>query len=663
MSVLKGNCPACGAGIEFKRGSTIVVVCDYCRSVVSRTDRALEDLGKVAELIETGSPLEIGLRGKYKGEGFELTGHAQLKHEAGGVWDEWYATFSNGWVGWLAEAQGRFYMSFYFPMPEGRAVPTFESLSLGQPVSEIPYQVPLMVAEKGLATAAGAKGEIPYVLTPGEQYYYADLSGAKGAFGTIDYGSTPARVFVGEQVTLDELGIKGVKKEEHKAWEAGVGTAHLNCPNCGGGLELRAPDQTERVTCPNCNSLLDVNEGNLKYLHALKPPPFQPFIPIGTTGTLIESEPQTIIGFVARAVEIYGERYFWAEYLLYNPRIGFRWLVHSDNHWNFVKPIPPGEVITDINYAEYDGTKFRIYQDAPAFVEHVMGEFYWRVEVGERVQAVDYVKAPLMLSREVSTSYGKNKKQASSTGEINWSLGTYVPVKDVEKAFNVQDLPKPYNIAPNQPFPHKWIYKYWLAFLPILLVVALITTIIGGSSSKVATYDFTLQPLANEDATQTVFAEQQIELLSRRNIRITVNAPVENTWFAMEGDLINEETGIVQSFPIELSYYQGVEDNERWTEGGKSDNIYLSALPGGKYTMRIEAQWGGEATNANAWQKPMPLTVTVEQNETRGINLIIALIIISIIPVIVIIWQIVFESKRWSESMFGSSDSGGGDDE
>lgn len=661
MSVLRGSCPSCGAGIEFKRGSTIVVVCDYCRSVVSRTDRALEDLGKVAEIAETGSPLELGLRGKYKENGFELTGRAQLKHSAGGVWDEWYATFSNGWVGWLAEAQGRFYMTFYFPLPEGSKVPAYSSLDLGQPVNEIQYQVPLVVAEKGLATAAGAKGEIPYTLQPNEQYNFADLSGAGKVFGTIDYGSDPPRVFIGQEVTLEELGIKGVKKEEHKHWEAGVATAHLNCPNCGGGLDLRAPDQTERVTCPNCNSLLDVKEGNLKYLHALKPAPFQPYIPIGTSGQLIEEKPMTIIGFVVRAVEIYGERYFWTEYLLYNPQVGFRWLVHSDNHWNFVQPVPPGEVIAGDKSAYYNKTDFKIFQDAPAFVEHVTGEFYWRVEVGERVQATDYVKAPLMLSREVSSEFLRTSKASTNAAvsELNWSLGTYIPVKDVEKAFNVQDLPAPSNIAPNQPFPHKWIYKYWLLFLPILLFAAFFMTVISGFSNKVATYDITMPPLANEDATQVVFSEQQIELLPRRNIHIIVNAPVDNSWVAMEGDLINDETGIVQSFPLDVSYYRGVEGGESWSEGSKSNDIYISSLPAGKYTLRIEAQWGGELATANRWKEPMPLTITVEQNNTRGVNLIIALIAISIIPIIIIIWHIIFESRRWKESMF----SGSGDDE
>src|SRR5687768_5823737 len=112
MTALQANCPACGAELIFKTGSSIVVVCEYCNSAVARTDRALEDLGKVAEIVESGSPLDVGLTGTYRGVAFELTGRAQLGHAAGGIWDEWYAAFANGGWGWLAEAQGRFYLTF-----------------------------------------------------------------------------------------------------------------------------------------------------------------------------------------------------------------------------------------------------------------------------------------------------------------------------------------------------------------------------------------------------------------------------------------------------------------------------------------------------------------------------------------------------------------------
>src|SRR6185369_15753258 len=86
MSVLLGKCPACGAPVEFKSGQSIVVICGYCHSAVARTDRELKDLGKVAELVETGSPLDVGVRGSFRDVPFELTGRAQLGHQMGGQW-------------------------------------------------------------------------------------------------------------------------------------------------------------------------------------------------------------------------------------------------------------------------------------------------------------------------------------------------------------------------------------------------------------------------------------------------------------------------------------------------------------------------------------------------------------------------------------------------
>src|SRR5262249_52312433 len=159
MATLQANCPGCGAPVEFKTGGSIVVVCEFCRSVVARTDRALEDLGKVAELADTGSPLEVGLKGTAHNRSFELTGRAQLGHEAGGIWDEWYAAFSDGRWGWLAEAQGRFYLTFELPLDTPEALPSFEALELGHPVAAIPLSVPLVVAEKGTARAISARGE------------------------------------------------------------------------------------------------------------------------------------------------------------------------------------------------------------------------------------------------------------------------------------------------------------------------------------------------------------------------------------------------------------------------------------------------------------------------------------------------------------------------
>lgn len=656
MSALVANCPSCGGPVQFKSGQSIVVICEYCHSAVARTDRDLKDLGKVAELVETGSPLDVGVRGKWKDVDFELTGRAQLGHEMGGQWDEWYATFSNGWLGWLAEAQGRFYLTFQYPIPDGVAVPPFEQLQLGQTISGLPWPTPLIVAETGRATARGAKGEIPYLLTPGETYYYADLSGVNAAFGTLDYNESPPLVFLGQQTTLEELGITTTRAPERE--ERRVGAAAVSCPNCAGPLELRAPDKTERVTCPNCNSLLDVNQGKLQFLKALEKQWFQPLIPIGQTGQVPEGK-MTVIGAMARSVTIEGVQYFWSEYLLYQPQIGFRWLVHSDDHWNYVYAVPPGEVLDEGKYAMFRNKRYKIFQDAQAKVEAVVGEFYWKVEAGEKVRGVDFVAPPYMLSKEESTVYvtvsDGTSQTKRKTGEINWSYGTYMPVADVEKAFSVTGLPRPSGVAPNQPYKHWWIYKYWIAFLILLLLVGFVTTVVGGSTKEVFSQTVTLDPLQNADATQ-VFFSQPFELAGRRNIKIIGQSPVQNTWVYLEGDLINDETGVVQSFPIEISYYAGVEDGESWTEGGQSDSATTSSMPAGRYILRLEGQW-------EKWQQPTTVSIKIEQNVTHGLNLLIGLIVLSIGPIIMIIYHISFERRRWSESMFGGSSSDDDDDE
>src|SRR5262249_38233080 len=150
------------------------------------------------------------------------------------------------------------------------------------------------------ARIMGAKGEIPYRIVPGQTYEYADLSGSQAAFATIDYSETPPLFFAGREVTLTELGISP-KTAAAEREPRQVTAAQLACPQCGGALELRAPDQSERVTCPNCGSMLDVSRGQLRFFKALHAPLVKPLIDIGSLGTL-SGTALTVIGFMQRSV-------------------------------------------------------------------------------------------------------------------------------------------------------------------------------------------------------------------------------------------------------------------------------------------------------------------------------------------------------------------------
>jgi len=104
--------------VEFTAGSAQVVVCGYCQTVVAKKGANLEAHGKISAIVDTDSPLSLGLEGRYAKVGYRLVGHVQKDHGAG-PWDEWYVEFDDERTGWLSEAEGHFYMMFEAGVEEG----------------------------------------------------------------------------------------------------------------------------------------------------------------------------------------------------------------------------------------------------------------------------------------------------------------------------------------------------------------------------------------------------------------------------------------------------------------------------------------------------------------------------------------------------------------
>ncbi len=628
MTITTTNCPSCGGPIVFKLGSSIVVVCEYCNSAVARTDRDVRNLGKVADVVDTRSPLEVGKDGRYDGQPFVLTGRAQIAHPAGGVWDEWYATFGDGRTGWLAESQGRFYMTFPVRVADPSVLPTLATMRPGSSVVVPGAPEPFVVAEVGSAKTVAAQGEIPYELEPNAEYYFADLAARSGAFATLDFSEQPPILFVGREVTLRDLGIFG-EADEFSADKRRVGSVRLTCPQCGGPMELRAPE-SERATCPSCNALLDVDQGNLSYLKTLAAQA-RPLIPLGSVGKFSEGE-LTVIGFMTRYCVVEGSTYRWDEYLLYNPQVGFRWLVNDSGHWSYVGPLSAGEVFDGETVANFRGEQFKQFQYVTATVESVYGEFFWRVEVGEQTYAKDYVRPPEILSREHNAS------------ELNWSYGTYMPSADVAAAFKRSSVPAPtVAVGMAQPNPHVGKSKPWLALLLIAFVVGVAFQLMA-SRREVFKQTFSLQALESAQGTQVAFSDD-FDLDGMKNTKVVMSAPVDNSWVYVEGDLVNEETGLVQNFSMPIEYYHGVDGGDSWSEGAQRADMHLSALPAGRYTIRLEAQW-------EKWQQPLAIGVTVQQGVPRLIYWGVLMGLLSLGLVVQWLRKYNFERRRWSESMF-----------
>jgi hypothetical protein len=258
------------------------------------------------------------------------------------------------------------------------------------------------------------------------------------------------------------------------------------------------------------------------------------------------------------------------------------------------------------------------------------------------VRAVDYVSPPYMLSQEISEN------------EINWSFGTYMTNDEIEKIFGISGLPRPWGVAPNQPFTGRFYYTWGALPLLLLFVVAIFMIPLSGLTKTVLNQDIILPPMANATAPQAMFS-QPFDIRANSNVRITAGAQVDNSWADLDVDLINDQSQEVESVNIPVEYYSGVDDGESWTEGDKSTDATLSALPAGKYTLRVEGTWQN-------WQAQMPVTVKVEQNVNRGVNFCCAFLILLIMPVLGLVRKVSFESRRWKDSMFSSSSSGDSDD-
>lgn len=455
------SCPGCGGTIEIASAATLTVVCPYCHGASYRTDRDLELFGKVAEVAPIASPLSIGYSGRHGSRQFTVVGQVQLDHGTG-PWNEWCLLLDSGAWAWYAEAQGETLLTSRMDGAEG-GMPAWSSVKPGTAV-ELGGKV-FVVAEIGDAVVTAARGELPTRIAPGSRRRYADLRGPDDAFATLDYGvgERCEDVFVGKTVDPAALGIDAAAAEPV---ERRATAARLSCPKCAGVIELRDPESV-RVVCASCGSLLAHGDWGAKVLGVGAALQSKPTIPLGRKGTLAGVE-STVIAYLVRSVTVDGLRYPWREYLLQTKKGAYRWLVESSGHWALLDPINQGDVGRGPGGPTFRGVEFRHFQSGKAKVDHVQGEVYWEVAVGETVRSEDYVAPPHLLTIE------------SSGKEINATAGAYVAKEDVEAAFGVE-LRDPIGVAPAQPNPYRGrVGRWWLAglalFLGLVVLMVLVST-------------------------------------------------------------------------------------------------------------------------------------------------------------------------------------------
>ncbi|HLW76677.1 MAG TPA: DUF4178 domain-containing protein [Bryobacteraceae bacterium] len=209
MSAPQGNCPSCGAPVQFRWSSAVQTVCPFCHSILVRSDLKIEDVGKVADLPPNPSPIQLLTEGTYKGKKFEAIGRIIYEYEQGG-WNEWHIVFSDGVSGWLSDAQLQYAISFL--ASPGGAMPQSNQVQRGQTLTF--NQTSFEVSTITRASYKGVEGELPFPFYGKSDMLFADLRTSGRTFGTIDYSDEPPLLFLGEWVEFDELQLKNLRQFE-----------------------------------------------------------------------------------------------------------------------------------------------------------------------------------------------------------------------------------------------------------------------------------------------------------------------------------------------------------------------------------------------------------------------------------------------------------------
>lgn len=634
---VSATCPSCGAPVVFRSASSVFAVCGYCSSTLVRHDLALEDIGKMAALVEDRSPLQLGVEGSYRGVHFALIGRIQLKYSQG-YWNEWHLLFDDGRTGWLSEAAGEYVLTFVQAVQE--PLPAYDDLSIGQRFV-LSGQVWTVSNLERAECVAGA-GELPFPVGAGYPLLAADLRSVQ-QFATLDYSETPPRLFVGEAVDVRALKLSGLRADLAVA-EQKIEAQVFRCPSCASPLQARSAEILA-VACGSCGAVVDTADANHRLLSkalAGGGKSWEPLLPLGSKG-MLEGKPVEVIGFLVKRSRVAGIDYDWREYLLAGELGTYRWLTEYDNHWNVVDVLsqPPAKAgAGEEGEVRWSGDSFRHFSTAAkAEVVHLAGEFTWRVRRGESNRVVDYVAPPRLLSRE------------SNKQELSWSLGRYAEPAEIAAAFRPpRPLPEPLGVYANQPNPwqetHRRVCKrFWLAAVAAIVLQLGFWLFSGGQTLLRETFEFAPQTLAEARQTREFAVSGKPRKLVVRN-----RASVDNSWLGLDLLLVDKQSGAAWPAAREIAYYHGYDDGY-WSEGKQEDEVVFPKVPPGTYYLTVDGE-------LPAGQRlPVRTQLEVATGGPGWSNFILVLLFLAAFPVFTRSRHAAFEVRRWAESDHAPEDS------
>jgi Domain of unknown function (DUF4178) len=412
------SCPGCGAPVQFKSAASVMAVCEFCKTTLLKDAGSVRDLGKMSEVLEDFSPLQIGTSGQFGGKSFSLIGRIQLRYSEG-FWNEWYALFDDGSNGWVSDGSGQFTVTIS-KVVDG-PLPLFEKLVPGH-LARL-GGVSFITADVRTAQCTGGQGELPFKVGPGYQARVADFR-ANDRFLTLDYSEPTTRLYLGQAVELGALKpqlLRDVTRIGDTSGRFHGKITALNCPACGAPVKT-APGVTVHIVCPSCHAEVDTSGATAEVLaKGAEVESVRFTLDLGDEAT-IDGNKYAILGAMRRG-ENGDASAAWNEYFLYSPGKKFIWLVETDEGWQRGEVLDRWPAWDGAGHAQLDGVDYAQTSQYSAQVLFAVGSFNWRVSVGDAVQVTEYSGGRLKLAAEATRE------------ELTWSRSGLIALDQVRAWF------------------------------------------------------------------------------------------------------------------------------------------------------------------------------------------------------------------------------------
>lgn len=412
----------------------------------------------------------------------------------------------------------------------------------------------------------------------------------------------------------------------------------LTCPNCGGTIALRAAGVSVTLVCEHCGSALDATREDVRLIAAAASAMRQPEIALGTRGT-VRGTQWEVVGYLERA-DAWVE---WCEYLLFNPYEGYAFLVDDGRRYSLGRLLDrvPGSVWRGVMLDDAVFSRFGDPYDVR--VTFVVGEFYWRVAVGETVKATDYVRPGTMVSCE------------EDGRERTWTRLEMLDRGEAERAFGIG---RRFTGPGGTPSPHERSpYGVLLLQAVVVAFVALVAMLLMsmGGSGRERLVSQRIEAPMDAGSRSTVIGP--ITLAQRYN-RVTIGADamaLDNAWVDLDYALVDRRTQDSFDSWATAERYSGRDSEGPWSEGDTTPHVSLASIPAGTYDLVVEAgakRWTN-TIDVSIWGPPtpsgsetVPVDISVEAGGIFGSNFVLAMLVILIWPAMLLAFHLNFEARR-----------------